>query len=260
MNNNVADPFASWPLALLGPSVSFDNDNTSIKWSNPSPVQGSSSELEISVANEGGKGELSFILQRLVGGGNWNAESNTTIPVAAGLTASVSLPVIAEVGPGESQEYRLLVTVDGVEMDRMTVDPLIVKKETVRDGDALAEQAVDSQFAIFMYIVAIASLSAFLWMLVMYRKMKYGDEELESDQTDVVVEEMEMKIVPQIAIPPVPQQVPQPTANVPTPAPASPSGDDNRGIAPIPPTGLPSGWTQQQWDHFGWQYIDSLKQ
>jgi len=99
-----------------------------------------------------------------------------------------------------------------------------------------------------------------LWMLVMYRKMKYGDEELESDQTDVVVEEMEMKIVPQIAIPPVPQQVPQPTANVPTPAPASPSGDDNRGIAPIPPTGLPSGWTQQQWDHFGWQYIDSLKQ
>ena len=145
-------------------------------------------------------------------------------------------------------------------MDRMTVDPLIVKKETVRDGDALAEQAGDSQFAIFMYIVAIASLSAFLWMLVMYRKMKYGDEELESDQTDVVIEEMEMKIVPQIAIPPVPQQVPQPTANVPTPAPVSPSGDDNRGIAPIPPTGLPSGWTQQQWDHFGWQYIDSLKQ
>jgi hypothetical protein len=266
LNNNVAEPFASWPLALLGPSVSFDNDDTSIKWSNPSPVQGSSSELEISVANEGGKGELSFILQRLVEGGNWNAESNTTIPVAAGLSASVSLPVIAEVGPGESQEYRLLVTVDGVEMDRMTVDPLIIKKETVRDGDALAEQAGDSQFAIFMYIVAIVSLSAFLWMLVMYRKMKYGDEELESDQTDVVVEEMEMKIVPQIAIPPVPQPIPQPLqqttvpVSTPTPAPASQSGGDDRGIAPIPPTGLPSGWTQEQWNHFGWQYIDSLKQ
>ena len=258
LNNNVAEPFASWPLALLGPSVSFDNEDTSIKWSNPSPIQGSTSELEISVANEGGKGELSFILQRLVEGGNWNAESNTTIPVAAGLTASVSLPVIAEVGPGESQEYRLLVTVDGVEMDRMTVDPLIVKKETVRDGDALAEQAGDSQFAIFMYLVAIASLSAFLWMLVMYRKMKYGDEELESDQTDVVVEEMEMKTVPQITIPPVPQ----PTATVPTPnpSPTNQSGDDDRGIAPLPPTGLPSGWTQQQWDHFGWQYIDSLSQ
>ena len=264
-NNNVAEPFASWPLALLGPSVSFNNEDTSIQWSNPSPVQGSSSELEISVANQGGKGELSFILQRLVEGGNWNAESNTTIPVAAGLTASVSLPVIAEVGPGESQEYRLLVTVDGVEMDRMTVDPLIVKKETVRDGDALAEQASDSQFAIFMYLVAIASLSAFLWMLVMYRKMKYGDEEFESDQTDVVVEEMEMKTVPQITVPPVPQPIPQPlqqptvTAQVSTPAPVSQTSDP-RGIAPIPPTGLPSGWTEEQWNHFGWQYIDSLTQ
>jgi hypothetical protein len=144
-------------------------------------------------------------------------------------------------------------------MDRMTVDPLIVKKDTVRDGDALAEQAGESQFAIFMYIVAIGSLSAFLWMLVMYRKMKYGDEEFESDQTDVVVEEMEMKIVPQIAIPPVPQPIPQPTATVPTPNSAGETnGDDNRGIAPLPPTGLPAGWTQEQWNHFGWQYVDSL--
>ena len=91
----------------------------------------------------------------------------------------------------------------------------------------------------------------------MYRKMKYGDEELESDHTDVVVEEMEMKIVPQIAILPVPQ----PTATVPTPNPSPPnqSGDDDSGIAPIPPTGLPEGWTQEQWNHFGWQYIDSFK-
>ena len=204
------------------------------------------------MANKGGKGELSFILQRLVEGGNWNAESNTTIPVAAGLSASVSLPIIAEVGPGESQEYRLLVTVDGVEMDRMTVDPLIVKKETIRDGDALAEQAGESQFAIFMYIVAIGSLSAFLWMLVMYRKMKYGDEELESDQTDVVVEEMEAKIVPQI-------DIPQPTEPVALPAPIPAVSTDARGIAPLPPTGLPEGWTQEQWNHFGWQYIDSFK-
>ena len=252
LNNNVAEPFASWPLALLGPSISFDDEDTSIQWSNPSPVQGSSSELEISVANKGGKGELSFILQRLVEGGNWNAESNTTIPVAAGLTASVSLPVIAEVGPSESQEYRLLVTVDGVEMDRITVDPLIVKKETIRDGDALAEQAGESQFAIFMYVVAIGSLSAFLWMLVMYRKMKYGDEEFESDQTDVVVEEMEAKIVPQI-------DIPQPTEPVALPAPIPAVSTDARGIAPLPPTGLPEGWTQEQWNHFGWQYIDSFK-
>ena len=103
-----------------------------------------------------------------------------------------------------------------------------------------------------MYIVAIGSLSAFLWMLVMYRKMKYGDEEFESDQTDVVVEEMEAKIVPQI-------DIPQPTEPVSVPAPIPAVSTDSRGIAPLPPTGLPEGWTQEQWNHFGWQYIDSFK-
>ena len=94
----------------------------------------------------------------------------------------------------------------------------------------------------------------------MYRKMKYGDEELESDQTDVVIEDMEQKIVPQISIPPVPQPSSQATAQLPAPipAPATQPVVEERGIAPLPPTGLPTGWTQEQWNHFGWQYIDSF--
>ena len=109
---------------------------------------------------------------------NWNAKNRGFRAISAGLTASASIPVVASVEPGQSQTYRLLVLVDGVEMDRYNVDPLIVKEETIRDGDALAQQAGDSQFAIFMYIVTVVSLSAFLWMLVMYRKMKYGDSDL----------------------------------------------------------------------------------
>ena len=27
---------------------------------------------------------------------------------------------------------------------------------------------------------------------------------------------------------------------------------------PLPPTGLPEGWTQEQWNHFGWQYVESM--
>lgn len=144
-------------------------------------------------------------------------------------------------------------------MDRYNVDPLIVKKETVRDGDALAQQASDDQFAIFMYLVAVVSLSAFLWMLVMYRKMKYGDDEFEADQTDVVTEEMEAKTVPELNLNqplPVPAPVqapsPQPAATAP------PAQPDPRGIAPLPPTGLPEGWTQEQWNHFGWKYIEGF--
>ena len=74
------------------------------------------------------------------------------------MTAVVSIPVVAEVEPGQSQSYRVLVLVDGVEMDRYNVDPLIVKKQTVRDGDALAQQASDGQFAIFMYVVSVEYL------------------------------------------------------------------------------------------------------
>ena len=262
-NNNIDQPFATWPLSLLGPSISFDRADTDIGWSNPSPTRDETSELEINVLNAGGKGDIRFVLQRLVDGGNWNEESNASLPISAGMMTYTSIPVVATVEPGQSQYYRLLVLVDGVEMDRYNVDPLIVKKDTVRDGDALAQQASDGQFAIFMYLVAVASLSAFLWMLVMYRKMKYGDDEFDADQTDVVSEEMEAKTVPELntemvtpqATPaplPAPAPAPQPAAKAPLAHP------DPRGIAPLPPTGLPEGWTQDQWNHFGWKYIEGF--
>jgi hypothetical protein len=262
-NNNIDEPFATWPLSLLGPSISFDHPETDVGWSNPSPTQGEASELEISVLNQGGKGDVAFILQRLVNDGNWNEEANTSLPVSAGITAVAKIPVVAEVEAGESQAYRLLVLVDGVEMDRYNVDPLIVKKDTARDGSALAQQASDGQFAIFMYLVAVVSLSAFLWMLVMYRKMKYGeDDEFEADQTDVVAEDMQAKTVPELKIDsvpaPMPAPIPAPVA-APLPKPAAPVNQlDPRGIAPLPPTGLPEGWTQEQWNHFGWQYIEGF--
>ena len=174
------------------------------------------------------------------------------------MSAVVSIPVVAEVEPGQSQSYRVLVLVDGVEMDRYNVDPLIVKKQTVRDGDALAQQASDGQFAIFMYVVAVASLSAFLWMLVMYRKMKYGEEESEVDQTESVAEEMEAKTVPELKTEPS-MQIPSPVpAPAPQPVVAPLAQPDPRGIAPLPPTGLPEGWTQEQWNHFGWKYIEGF--
>ncbi|MGB1487359.1 MAG: hypothetical protein ACPG83_02050, partial [Candidatus Poseidoniaceae archaeon] len=258
-NNNIDEPFATWPLSLLGPSISFNHPDADISWSNPSPTQGDTSELEISVLNEGGKGDVRFVLQRLVDTGYWNEEANTTLPVAAGITAVASIPVVANVEPGESQAYRLLVLVDGVEMDRYNVDPLIVKQDTVRDGSALAQQASDGQFAIFMYLVAVVSLSAFLWMLVMYRKIKYGEEEFEADQTDVVAEEMEQKTVPELkldpVVPPQPNPIPAP---LPQPKAAPLAKPDPRGVAPLPPTGLPEGWTQEQWNHFGWKYIEGF--
>ena len=39
---------------------------------------------------------------------------------------------------------------------------------------------------------------------------------------------------------------------------AAPPSSTTRAPPPIPPTGLPQGWTQDQWDHFGWQYVDAM--
>jgi len=30
------------------------------------------------------------------------------------------------------------------------------------------------------------------------------------------------------------------------------------GALPLPPGGLPPGWTMEQWEHYGWKYIEAL--
>ena len=40
--------------------------------------------------------------------------------------------------------------------------------------------------------------------------------------------------------------------------PAQPSSAQQRPPPPLPQTGLPEGWTQEQWNHFGWQYVESM--
>jgi hypothetical protein len=38
----------------------------------------------------------------------------------------------------------------------------------------------------------------------------------------------------------------------------TPPGLDRSQPPPLPPTGLPDGWTQEQWNSYGWQFIDAL--
>jgi len=49
-------------------------------------------------------------------------------------------------------------------------------------------------------------------------------------------------------------QIPQPAAPLP-PAPAQVAAGP-----PLPPGGLPAGWTMEQWQYYGQQYLDSLNQ
>jgi hypothetical protein len=175
-----------------------------------------------------------------------------SLEAKSGQPLRASLPAIADVSAGQSVQYRVLVLVDGVEMDRHTVDSLMVKEETARDGDALSQQVSDDFFSITLFVIALISVSFGLWAMVMQRRMLNPDEDDEVDQTDVVAAEMQetSKRVPDLTAPPAPAP--------PAPNMAAMPGLDRTVPPPIPPTGLPDGWTPDQWNSYGWQYIDAL--
>jgi hypothetical protein len=259
--NSIDEPIASWSLALLGPSIDLDAATSTFSWDDPSPIAQQTVGLDFEVRNLGGKGDVAFILQRAVDGGFWEDTARVDLVASAGAVVTGTLPTVANVKAGENIDFRIVVLVDEVEMDRKTLDPLLVKEETIRDGEALALQAQEGTFSIVLYLIALVSLSLAMWLLVMNRRIRSGEVEGGvEDQTAEVIEELNhSKMLPQIdlnipppndLVLPAPQSVPAPVA-----APA-PSG--TRAPPPIPPTGLPQGWTQDQWDHFGWQYVDAM--
>jgi cytoskeletal protein RodZ len=98
-----------------------------------------------------------------------------------------------------------------------------------------------------MYLIALAAMSYAVWTMIQIRRIRRGDEEIEGDQTAEVIEDMmdgkEVPNVPEISVPPTAHAPPEP-ANQPPP--------------PLPPTGLPEGWTEDQWQHYGHQYVASM--
>ncbi|MEC8266840.1 MAG: hypothetical protein VXZ95_05040, partial [Candidatus Thermoplasmatota archaeon] len=272
-SNTVVTPFATWPLALIGPSI--DLEATSAMWDDPSPAPKSAAVLDIQATNEGGSGEIAFVLQRRQDAGFWAEIAREDLTASAASDVQVQLSVMADGEVGDRLEHRLLLLVDGVEADRVPLAPLLLTEEVARDGDALREDIGEQRFSLFLYVITMMSLSAAVWMLVVYRRMAYGDEGVASeDQTKAVMAEMSEapKSLPELAdLPPPPglnieSSTPLPPGlNMPAPAPvveATPPAptyttDDPRGLPPKPPTGLPAGWTEEQWAHYGWSYLDA---
>lgn len=258
-SNSMMEPFASWPLALLGPSIDLQDEATKLQWNNPSPYAGETATMVVTATNLGGNGMVEFALQELVEGGYWSTSSMVGVEVTSGQSLTASLPVSADAPQGTAIEYRVLVLVDGVEMDRQSVESLLIKEETVRDGEALSQQLSDDIFSVTLFIIALTSLSFGMYALVLRRRMLAPETEEEAaDQTEEVVQEMvNQKVLPSIASPtqpPSPPVAPAPPAPSAPPAPAM----NRSSPPPLPPTGLPDGWTEDQWTSYGWQYIDAL--
>lgn len=288
LGNTMETPFATWPLSLLGPSIALEDARLS--WSDPSPAPGQSVEFTIAAHNHGGSGDVTFLLQRQQAAGFWEdiASTSQMAPGASDMIVTMSTTASGEVG--DRLDHRLLVLVDGVEADRLPVAPLLLTEEVARDGDALREDISTQKFSLVLYVITMVSLSGMVWMLVLYRRAMYGEEEMAEDQTETVVAAMQAtsKTLPDLAdlppppglkmplpapaagamppppglvMPPAPASAPAPAAPA-TPAPAAPKqpaakAADPRGVPPTPEEGLPNGWTEEQWAHYGWSWLDA---
>lgn len=260
-SNTIEHAFASWPLSLTGPRVDLQHEGTVLSWDTPSPYQGQQSTMNIEFENLGGNGQVAFELQRQTSGGFWATDANVTVDARTGESLSASLSVTPEANIGDAVEYRVIVLVDDVEMDRQVVPSLLVKAETVRDGEALSQQLSEDAFSVTLFVVALGSVSFGMYALVMRRRLLAppSEEEL-ADQTGDVVEQMNAeKTLPTIA-PVAPTMAPNGGGPTPPPMDAQPPAPStNRDQPPpVPPSGLPEGWTEQQWTSYGWQYIDAL--
>ena len=102
----------------------------------------------------------------------------------------------------------------------------------------------DSQLSVLMYLIALGAMSYAVWTMVLIRKIKRGEEVDDSDQTAEVIETMDSKTLPEISPNIEPQVSPEPST-IPT--------------IPLPQSGLPVGWTMEQWSHYGQQYLDSME-
>ena len=92
-------------------------------------------------------------------------------------------------------------------------------------------------------------MSYAVWTMVQIRKIRQGEEFDEADQTEEVIQSVENKSVPVI----------QDLANQPDPIQTAPTPVVQQQIAtgpPLPPTGLPEGWTMEQWNAYGHQYLE----
>ena len=253
IENNIDNPSASWNFALSGPNVSLRHTTTALEWSNPSPSPQESVSLLISISNNGNSGEVGFVLQHLSESGEWNlaAEGNTTIK--SGDSAKVSLDVLANGEPGDYLQYRLLLIESGVEKDRMSLPPLLIKESVIRDGAALGTQISEYSFAVVMFVITLLAMSFGVYQMVIIRRIRRGED---VSQTEEVEAEYE-KSVPDLAAAAVMESDLYPPLPVGNPNPVMPQPTSQ--MPPLPNGQLPPGWTMEQWQHYGQQYLDSLR-
>ena len=276
-DNTEAEPFASFGFIRTGPFLDLQDSNTTMTWTNPSPAPKEIVELQVHGSNEIPLiGDLQFILEQKVGD-RWVevAVRNTTVKGESEMHIVLQYQV-SEDAEG-TIEFRVREFDGNFELGRRSTTPLSISDEVIRDGEALATQVGNSGLSVMLYLIALGCAIYGIWMMVLYRESVREDEGGELDQTmDVMADLGDGKTVPELTStspPPPNMQAPLPSAipplpnmGAPLPAAAQPPPlqnpielttleTDSSRIAPVPEEGLPPGWTDGQWEHYGWTWL-----
>ena len=132
-------------------------------------------------------------------------------------------------------------------MDRISVTPLMITENVQRDGQALGTQLGESGLSVIMFIITLFAVSYAMYQMVVIRRIRRGDLGVEEENIEPLSHTAEVEAEMQSKVLPVIDQLPANGAG---------QGEPHLSV-PIPPEGLPSGWTEEQWQHYGHQYMQS---
>ena len=289
--NTELTPLGIWGFVWNGPQIDLRDDNSSIYWDDPSPFIGQTVTLNIKGKSLNGvPGELRFILEENLGG-TWVGvgESGVAIESILPFHATIDYHVEEGVGSGiddSTRSFRLRMLDGDIELDRITLTPLLITEEVDRDWSAVSSQVSSSKMAVVLYLLMLMAASYGVWMMVLYRQVITEDEDEILDQTEEVAADMAGKDTPAlppgftpgatVIAPPAPG-LPAPVApSSLLPPPALPSSVMPEGAVataamtatsplapavhtapPIPESGLPRGWDEEQWKHYGQKWLDT---
>ncbi|MDP7001815.1 MAG: hypothetical protein QGH90_07935, partial [Candidatus Poseidoniaceae archaeon] len=268
--NTESSPIGTWSFIWSGPEVDLRDANSSVFWDEPSPNAGDTVTLNIKGKSMNGvQGTLRFILEENQNG-DWVDVGEASVLVGAvnPFHTTIDYDVDAH-GKDNVLNFRLRMLDGDTELDRLTISPLLLTEEVDRDWSAVSSQVSDSKLSVVLYFIMLFAASYGIWMMVLYRKAISTDEEEELDHTEVVNLDMQGKIAPAIPAgftpgitPNQPLQVaatlppPMPVNTVAAPAPSvTPIAPIVNEAPPIPEEGLPKGWTEEQWKHYGSKWL-----
>lgn len=182
-------------------------------------------------------------------------------------------------GIGETKEITLTVDVTETTLKNLNDDTLTVnmtvwaRSETVSDAAnavlqvTLVRMESDSTAntegagaglpfeEIALWIVFIVILAGGAMVIMMILRTEEEDDEYEKWGEEGYEDSLSATYGAVAAAPTVPAAMPTPAPAPAAPAPApAPAADE--GMPPLPPGGLPAGWTMEQWKHYGQQWLD----